>query len=744
MPEPLYRHYGCKAGSPLACKYPLTTVEKTPAAIHCSECGFPAVLPKEAQIRGNQGVYQIEQYLGHRGVGRLYRGIRLSDNQPVAIAEYLLPQRTFSPTEAKQRKRAFLNLAGISLADGRLQDMRLVIPHDAIAAFAATDKVAKDHRCYAVSRGVVGLYPNLRQYLSQYGVLSPTLVRHILNQTLQSLDLLHNQKFRLASGQIQVGVAHGNLTLDSVLLAPGRKSQVEWQAPHPAALESEAADAEFFIYLANLSLWEKGFWPPPTSLQAPTIADDLAALGRIGWQLLQGTPDSDDPSLADPEAIAPPEIEEETDEQSSADPPLQAFLWQLMDKGQPFATADEARRALLKLPLLPSDGTAKQAEVEEEAPARRRWLWWLLALILILLGTLLGILLWRFLTARSTEDTGLACCIADVAGVPDGEYSYTADERGTWTYVLQQENLIQRGETLQSILTTLQPKLKLDYAPEPSVLTAIQQVQFKQAAFLITSLEDEYLADILPPGFFNAGFGRETVAYDGLVVFVPYSSAQRRNSLPEQLNGQLSLPKLRRLYTGEIDNWKQLGGPDLPVKLYLPNEEEAIRIFEQRVLQEESDIARFRRLRDTQMTQLRTFDTLRAAIREFEDPKGSIGAIAFGTLSKVIGQCSVYPLALADNGQRAVQPAIQDSGQPLNPTTDLCKDKGSYRPDIRVFQTNEYPLAYPLSVVYLRDNSQPPTGKKFAEMLRTLEGQRLLQETGLVPLQPLPEKRDNP
>jgi hypothetical protein len=114
-----------------------------------------------------------------------------------------------------------------------------------------------------------------------------------------------------------------------------------------------------------------------------------------------------------------------------------------------------------------------------------------------------------------------------------------------------------------------------------------------------------------------------------------------------------------------------------------------------------------------------------------------MGAIAFGKLSQVFGQCSVYPLALKEGKTDFVHPLIQDNQQPVNPTTDLCEHKGSYFPNLQVFRDNSYPLGYPLGVVYPRDNSRPPVGAKFAEMLRTQEGQQLLSRTGLIPLYPL-------
>jgi ABC-type phosphate transport system substrate-binding protein len=240
------------------------------------------------------------------------------------------------------------------------------------------------------------------------------------------------------------------------------------------------------------------------------------------------------------------------------------------------------------------------------------------------------------------------------------------------------------------------------------------------------------------------------IAYDGLVVIVAFSYSQRENSLPASLNGQITFEQLRKLYTGEINNWRDLGGPDLPVKLYIPDETEAVRIFEQRVLKNDEKINAFRNLqrKEDQANWVTTSwlrvitrvansqKMLQSVIQDFEkaDANKQIGAIAFSRLSQVFGQCSVYPLALVEGEKDPVQPLIQDNGQPINPTTDLCNDKGSYHPNFQVFKDRSYPLAYPLAVVYPRDNSRPPVGAKFADMLRTQEGQQLLGKTGLVPL----------
>ena len=72
-------------------------------------------------------------YWGIGGMGRLYQGVQLADNQPVIVKEYLLPKRYFNHQESFQFKQAFENLGGLSLADGRVQNSRLISPVEAIA-----------------------------------------------------------------------------------------------------------------------------------------------------------------------------------------------------------------------------------------------------------------------------------------------------------------------------------------------------------------------------------------------------------------------------------------------------------------------------------------------------------------------------------------------------------------------------------------------------------------------------------
>lgn len=720
----VYRQYPCLRSDPLGCDRPLETIQQEPAAKYCQQCGFPAILPEKVEIRGIRGRYRVESFLERRGMGRLYRGVQVSDEQPIVIKEYLLPTRCFNTEEARQRKSAFTQLAGLSLADGRVQDFRAIAPWEAIAD-------ENEERCYLITKGNLDIYPSLRHHLKENGQMDAIAVRQFLNLVLQSLEFLHGQKFRLPSGQVQQGIPHGNITLDSLLIDKEK----------------------FFIYLCDQSLWERLFDLPTSEPYIPTIAGDLVDVGYVAFYLLAGR-------VVDPVTRLP--VDPKDDNQwPIVDPALKGFIFRLCGYSVPFQSAEEARRVLLKIPVIRTTPATEVVELEPDEdepsnlPRMRLILFLLLALGLTLLGTLLWLWLYKPKTSQASYGDLPICCIKDVAGVPSGKFRYTGEEKGTWSYVLQQKNLVEKGQSLEKELQRRKPNLELMYEPvsygldssaEPLTIT---KVRSGEAEFAITSLVNQLSGDLEYKKF----------GYDGLAIFVAFSYAQREKSLPKFLEGKITLDQLRKLYTGKITNWNQIpGGPDLPVKLYMPPEAEAVQIFEQRVLKNKTDIEAFRKLikkeenkqeKDessfvnstppVEIHRIPTFTTLRNVIEDFEQEKEEqVGAIAFGTFSKVFGQCSAYPLALVEDGKTPVQALIQSNGQPIEPTSDLCNDKGSYHPNIDVFRNGTYPLAYPMAVVYPRDNSRSRAGAKFADILRTEESQRLLSKTGIVPLQPKP------
>lgn len=745
--EPLYQKYSCVYQNPLICTYSSQNTESNqPRLKYCSECDFPAILPEKAEIRGSRGRYRIEGLFNYRGFGRLYKGIQVSNSQPMVIKEYLLPKRYFNQEEAEARKEVFKRVAGINLADSRKLNFRISQPWEAIID-------ANEERCYLVTNNSLDHYPTLKEYLASNGPMNGEAVHEVLNQVLQTLDFLHTQKFSLPSSPVQYGLVHGNLSLDALLIVnqelptPTQEDIIDIDLEDPEDSEFlwykyriASVDDNFFIYLCDFALWEGLFNPLNLQSRNSKQSKDLVDLGYVAFYLLAGgkVNPTNGQSLNPINEGHWPKI----------DPELKRFILRLLELDVPFVSASAARQELLSLlPLQTeiSEESALEIEEQEEEIQNPRILFLLLGFLsLFLLGGLTWFFFFKPQSSLSADasDEVLLKQIKEVPNVPSGNFKYTSTKN-----LLPQSKYFRNQ--FEQKLKSSKPKYKLNYINLKPSETAIEKVKSGEVDFAITSLTEK-----LPPEVDSKEIG-----YDGLVVFVSFNYSKRKNSLPQTLNGRITFEQLRKLYFGKINNWKQkpINASNIDVRLYVPDDNTAVQIFENKVLEAKGFFEKRQKILNKQNHSFLSSMTpslrpptinkiiskyggssfaslLQTVYREFEDEDDRLGAIAFGKLSQVFGQCSVYPLALANGNKKPIQPLIQDNGQPIKPTTDLCEDKGSYYPNTGVFKTGKYPLAYPIVIAYLKDNSLPPVGEKFADMLRTQEGQKLLKEIGLVTL----------
>ena len=682
-----YTRYRCVQHNPLECTVALQASQQVPPETACPTCGFPAPLGEGTEMQGRKGQYRIEKWCGARGFGWLYAAIEVTSGQKVAVKEYLLPDRYFNQDEARLRQTSFANVAGLDLADGRSPDLRLISPTEAIV-----DR--RLQRCYAITNPL-NLAPTLSSRLRDEQPLPPKQVRILLHQVLQTLECLHDQKFRLPSGQVQAGICCGNLGLERLLWVD--------------------RDGLPFVYLCDLSLWEDLFAPQTNVVQKHSPAEDLEALGYVGYALLTGAPIQPQVQAAE---LA--ELLEGDEGWTPATQPLQQFVERLLGIGVPFASAAEARQQLPPPEIAePAPIPAIEPDVPPEQRQSRKSLLLLaiaLALIAIGLAVPIAVMLMKWLRPADLQQPASVPLLnrwSDVGSVPAGRYRYTAIDGGIWDTVRW---LAQRGDKdLEMQLSGLQPQLDLDFDPNRNWAAAIEAVETGRADFALLPLVGE-----LPPSLTS-----QTIAYDGIAILVAFSTSQRDNSLPEGLNGRLKLDQVRQLYGGRVDTWESLGGPNLSVQLYRPTSAEATYVFDRLVMQS-SQVRR----------RLPPLELMQTILRDFEDssPRGGLG---FLQLSLAFNQCSVYPLAIGAEGSPPVQALVTANGRPIQPTTNLCGLKGNYFLPSDRFQRNSdsrYPLAYAFGVVYPLDNSLPPIGEKFAELFATREGQTLLQQAGLVPL----------
>ncbi|MEO0948481.1 MAG: substrate-binding domain-containing protein, partial [Cyanobacteria bacterium J06641_5] len=727
-----YAKYSCVEGFPLSCKNTRGAGSET-----CHICGFPARLTPPIRLRADRGGYEVEvqEFLKIRGSGPIYRAVKVSDRQPVILKEYLLPARYFSQGEAKARQDRFRQLATFNLADGRPLKCRLPIPDDICTQASDPNEpvTGSRGRCYQIFVGDRLAYPSLREYLGQQGAIAPARVCWLLAQVLQSLTCLHGQKFRFRSGAVCHGIVHGNLTLDTLLL--------------------DSLDNPSLVYLSDLALWEAVFdpqvpWEEQAKLGTQVAATkDLQDLGEVALALLSGAEAGDRETDSNPERPSQPQLDE--------------FIDRLLGKRLPaFASAEAAAQALPNIPHGPTQGSAIAAAPKPVEPTTKNKLdpkfviAIVAAILALLLGAWLGVWLWwRGRAASAIAAEPETCCFDRVDPLPSQAF-YLGAADGAWDFSFRSGDLVAPNQSLQALMSDERETLSAwCYQPHRTALgeiagttpfastqacRAYARVGAEFAGRSIVELTRSGAIDFAVLNSdaveFDAAYEVLPFARDSLVVFVAFNYQSREDGLTQKLNGTLSLQQLRQLYTGKVDRWRQLDArlPDLPVKLYAPQDEAAIAVFETRILQDPEAIAAFRALlakvknpsnpvqpsilqpggrsaAGLAIEQLPTTQLLRQTIADFEDRSPPIGSIGFDSLARTFNQCSIYPLALRDE-RGPVSPLVTNDGKAISPRTDLCRDKGNYRPNYKAIASQQYPLSYPLAVVYRRDNRRPEAG----------------------------------
>lgn len=685
----------------------------------------PKPLPPEYVLLSHRGIqYQLEFLIENEDIsklrvqpqyGYLYQGFRLPDRHPVIIREYFIPDKDqfgkLPLSDIQSRKKMVSNTAEFGLGDGRtLQDCRIFTPKEVIVA-----EYENQNRYYFIydpfyQEGDNGETGEKSLLLSHYWINYPhsldASVYYILYQSLQSLHFLHRQKFLQPNGRIRLGLSHGNLNSSTILIVR-RKTEI-------------------IAYLCDLLLWEtpSSLIPPPPylltdQLDPQAIDKDLKDLGKSLCTSLQ------EDSFWD-----------------KINPELKTFIRTLMgEEAKYYHTAEIARQDLQKIKKNLSLSLIEFSEIPPEESPKKKKSRWKLWLLLSSMGLIMLIfIVWQFNNYRKKNLPKAVVTPSlsseKVSNVPPGVFRYWSAPNSIWDKVLNTKNLIGYQVTFNDKIQEKYPSLELspfnlettqsNNNPLESFLTLSPNNNFP-VDFLVTMVQQ----DITDPQMI-AQFESVTIAYDALVFFVDFSTKDRKNSLPNGLNGHINYNQLKRLYTNKVTNWQEITGDNLPVRLYIPDNPELIAIFEKRVLQDQESIDKFRELIDKNMIEKRNTRDLMNSIRnDFEKGYGGIG---FNSFREVFDQCSIYPLALGVGNFNYIAPVIQTENQKaISPDNNLCL-KGSYSPNYSVILNQTYPLAYPISILYPRDNRTQPKGRKFAEIMETTPMQCYLKQAGLIPL----------
>jgi len=175
-----------------------------------------------------------------------------------------------------------------------------------------------------------------------------------------------------------------------------------------------------------------------------------------------------------------------------------------------------------------------------------------------------------------------------------------------------------------------------------------------------------------------------TIAFDALAVIVN----------PANKVGQLTREQIEKIYTGEIKNWKEVGGADEKIVAYSRESSSGTyEFFKEEVLDKKN-----------YATDILSMPATGAIVQAVGQTKGAIGYVGLAYETK-----EVKPISVSyDQGKTFVAPSIASA-----------KDK-------------TYPIARPL--FYMFDKANAAKVKAVVDYALSPEGQKVVSEIGYIPL----------
>lgn len=181
------------------------------------------------------------------------------------------------------------------------------------------------------------------------------------------------------------------------------------------------------------------------------------------------------------------------------------------------------------------------------------------------------------------------------------------------------------------------------------------------------------------------GFTRTVIAKDGIAVIV---------NIANEISA-LSLESLRLIFTGEVTNWKQVGGADKEIVVLSRESNSGTHVFFQKLVLRKDDYTQGALLMPSSSSLTQTVN----------DNENAIGYVGLG---------------YADNAGDNVK------------TLSIITPDGNVIPSEETVKSGEYPIARPL-LFYVNANANGKV-KAFIDYCLSEEGQKIVSEIGYVPI----------
>ncbi len=287
----------------------------------------------------------------------------------------------------------------------------------------------------------------------------------------------------------------------------------------------------------------------------------------------------------------------------------------------------------------------------------------------------------------ASPDVKVYRSMSQVEKVPSGLFNYG----GSTTFAPL------RSDAVKDAIATAHPEFKLRYTEPPTGKpgsgAGIEMLLDGQLDVAQSSrpLKDTEFSQAQTRGF---KLEQVPIAIDGIAFYTN----------PNLKVSGLTIDQLKGLFTGKITNWKQVGGPNLPVVAFSRDIKAGgtVDFVNENILDKQGLGSTVKIVRDTT-----------DALRKVGSTPGGIG---YATASEVIGQRTVRPTPLAKSGSKFIAP-FTSSGE-INASA---------------FQDASYPLTRRLFVIIRRDGkADEQAGAAYANMLLSDEGQKLVAKEGFV------------
>lgn len=263
---------------------------------------------------------------------------------------------------------------------------------------------------------------------------------------------------------------------------------------------------------------------------------------------------------------------------------------------------------------------------------------------------------------------------------------------------------------IDSAIQAERPEFQLRYVDNNDIISSsssrIEMLLEKELTFIQSSypLEDRDYSEAEKLGL---KLKQIPVAIDAIAIAVH----------PDLNIPGLSVEQLKSIYSGEILNWQELGGPNLEITAYSRpiQSDGTVEFFIEYILKGEK-----------LGSNIKFVSTTTEGLQQLANTPGGI---YYASAPLIVRQCSIAPLPISQVTGEFIPPYQE----PILPRS-LCPQQRN-KLNIDAFQKRLYPLTRYLYVVVKENGGvEEQAGEAYGSFLRTNQAQELIFRAGFVPL----------